>query len=343
MVNNTHLRALIRHYLKEGGLKLPPDQRKELTPAVVRDAAEIYRSFMKGFNLWLEEALGESPIEPVRPTGSSVHAEKDIVDRPDAVYGDIDYLVSFPVEYSSDDVGVMRKEEAAASKKYLEYLKKYIMTVRPDQIDIDLTLKSSPEMLIVKVPGVGLVQVDTVVTHPPYTEWMKGRYSPERGIKGYITGNLYKALGDYLVVSIGTEGVIARLKDGQRVPSKLRSGITYKSISTNFRTFFLDIADYIIKGEYTPDSLLESHPGLDPDNVNLDDMSYGILGLARTLSAAGEVDLNDMLTSIYNAFVVGMDENVNKKVAREITPAQEKKLRSLNAQQAERVKSILGV
>lgn len=336
------LRSLIEAYIAEGGLKLPPDQRKDLTPSVVRDAAEIYRSFMKGFNLWLE-ALGESPVEPVRPTGSSVHAEKDIVDRPDAVYGDIDYLVSFPVEYSSDDVGVMRKEEAAASKKYLEYLEEYIRSVRPDQIDIDLTLKSSPEMLIVKVPDVGLVQVDTVVTHPPYTEWMKGRYSPERGIKGYITGNLYKALGDYLVVSIGTEGVIARLKDGQRVPSKFRSGITYKSISTNFRTFFRDIADYIIMGEYTPDALLESHPGLDPDNVNLDDMSYGILGLARTLSSAGEVDLNEMLTSVYNGFVRGMDENVSKKVARDITPAQEKKLRNLSAQQAERVKSILGV
>lgn len=336
------LRRLIEAYVSEGGLKLPPEQRKDLTPTIVKDAAEIYRNFIKGFNLWLE-ALGESPIDPVRPTGSSVHAEKDIVDRPSAVYGDIDYLVSFPVEYTSQDAGVMRKEEAASVKKYLDLLAEYIKSVRPDVIDVDLTLKGNPQMIIVKVPDVGLVQVDTVITHPPYTEWMKGRYSPERGIKGYVTGNLYKALGDYLVLTIGTEGVMARLRDGERVPSKFRTGITYKSISTNFRTFFRDIADYIIKGEYTPDSLLESYPGLDPDNVNLDDMSYGILGLARTLASAGEVDLNDMLSSVYRSFVEGMEENVGRKVSREITPAQEKKLLDLNAQQAARVKTILGV
>lgn len=336
------LRKLIESYIVEGGLKLPPEERKDLTPTIVRDAAEIYRSFVKGFNLWLE-ALGVPPINPVRPTGSSVHAEKDIIDRPDAVYGDIDYLVSFPVEYTSDDAGVMRKEEAASVKQYLDYLSEYISTVRPSEIDPDLTLKGNPQMIIVRVPNVGLVQVDTVITHPPYTEWMKGRYSPERGIKGYVTGNLYKALGDYLVITIGTEGVLARLKDGERVPSKFRSGITYKSISTNFRTFFRDIADYIIKGEYTPDSLLESHPGLDPDNVNLVDMCYGILGLARTLAAAGEIDLNDMLSTVYNSFVEGMEDNVGRKVSRDITPAQEKKLRDLNTQQAKRVKSILGV
>ena len=322
------LRKLIESYIVEGGLKLPPEERKDLTPTIVRDAAEIYRSFVKGFNLWLE-ALGVPPINPVRPTGSSVHAEKDIIDRPDAVYGDIDYLVSFPVEYTSDDAGVMRKEEAASVKQYLDYLSEYISTVRPSEIDPDLTLKGNPQMIIVRVPNVGLVQVDTVITHPPYTEWMKGRYSPERGIKGYVTGNLYKALGDYLVITIGTEGVLARLKDGERVSSKFRSGITYKSISTNFR--------------YTPDSLLESHPGLDPDNVNLVDMCYGILGLARTLAAAGEIDLNDMLSTVYNSFVEGMEDNVGRKVSRDITPAQEKKLRDLNTQQAKRVKSILGV
>ena len=336
------LRKIITSYINEGGLKLPPEQRRDLTPTVVREAAELYRDFIKGFNLWLE-ALGETPIDPVRPTGSSVHAEKDIVDRPNAVYGDIDYLVSIPVEYSSQDAGTMRKEEAASSKKYMDLLAEYIKTVRPDTVDADLTLKGNPQMIIVRVPNVGLVQVDTVITHPPYTEWMKGRYSPERGIKGYVTGNLYKALGDYLVITIGTEGVIARLKDGERVPSKFRSGITYKSISTNFRTFFRDIADYIIVGEYDADPLLESHPGLDPDNVNLDDMSYGILGLARTLASAGVVNLSDMLSSVYRSFVEGMEENVGRKVSREITPAQEKKLRDLNTQQAERVKRILGV
>ena len=77
------LRSLIETYLYEGGLKLPPEHRKDLTPSIVRDAAEIYRDFIKGFNLWLE-AINERPIEAIRPTGSSVHAEKDWRMQPDA-------------------------------------------------------------------------------------------------------------------------------------------------------------------------------------------------------------------------------------------------------------------
>ena len=52
--------------------------------------------------------------------------------------------------------------------------------------------------------------------------------------------------------------------------------------------------------------------------------------------------LND-LKLIYESFVEGMEENVGRKVSRDITPEQEKKLRDLNMQQAKRVKTIFGV
>jgi len=172
---------------------------------------------------------------------------------------------------------------------------------------------------------------------------MRGRYTPERGIKGYVTGNLYKALGDYLVLTIGTEGVMARLKDGQRVPSKFRAGITYHSVSTDFRNFFRDIADYVIEGAYVADPLLEQHPGLDPDNVNVSDLAYGIVGLARTMEQAGDVDSREMLSTIYSSFVDGMEENVGRKLSKDITPEQEAKMRKLNVTQGERVRQIFGV
>ena len=147
--------------------------------------------------------------------------------------------------------------------------------------------------------------------------------------KGYVTGNLYKALGDYLVLTIGTEGVMARLKDGERVPSKFRAGITYHSVSTDFRNFFRDIADYVIEGAYTADPLLEQYPGLNPDDVNISELAYGIVGLARTMERAGDVDATEMLTTIYHSFVEGMDENVGRKLSKDITPEQEAKMRKL--------------
>jgi hypothetical protein len=336
------LRQLIRVYLAEGGLKLPPEHRRDLTPSIVREASSVYREFLKGFNAWLE-SRGKKPLEPIRPTGSSTYAERDERERPDATYGDIDYLVSFPVEYTDPDLNVRRKEEAAAVKEYTELLTDYLTTARPSMVDVDLTVGGHPLMIIVKVPSGGLAQVDTVVTHPAYSEWMRGRYTPERGIKGYVTGNLYKALGDYLVLTIGTEGVMARLKDGERVPSKFRSGVTYRSISTDFRNFFRDIADYVIEGAYVADPLLEQYPGMDPDNVNVSDLAYGIIGLARTMERAGEVDATEMLRKIHESFIEGMDDNVLRKLSKEISPEQEAKMRKLNVTQGERVRQIFGV
>ena len=336
------LRKLIRAYITEGGLKLPPEHRRDLTPALVREAAEVYVKFLEGFNQWLE-GRGKAPLQPIRPTGSSTHAERDIVDRPTATYGDIDYLVSFPVNYAGADLTERRKEEATAVREYTDLLIEYLTTVRPPMVDVDLTVGGHPLMIIVKVPSGGLAQVDTVVTHPAYSEWMKGRYTPERGIKGYVTGNLYKALGDYLILTIGTEGVMARIKDGQRVPSKFRAGVTYRSISTDFRNFFRDIADYVIEGAYEADPLLEQYRGLDPDNVNISDLAYGIGGLARTMERAGDVDAREMLTTIHSSFIEGMDENVGRKLSKDITPEQEAKMKKLNVTQGERVRQIFGV
>jgi hypothetical protein len=334
------IRSLIREILlNEGGLKLPPDQRRDLTPQVVREAGKIYLEFVRGFNAWLAER-GEAPIDPISPSGSSAHAEKDIIDRPRATYGDIDYLVSFPVDYTSDDPTAMRKEEAAATKKYTDLLTQYLTTARPAEVDVDLTVGGHPLMVIIKVPSGGLAQVDTVVTHPKYAQWMRGRYTPERGIKGYVTGKLYKALGDHFMLTIGTEGVLARMKDGQRVSSRVRSGVTYRPVSSDFRRFLRDIADYLIDGDYKPDPLLVKHPGGDPDNVSLADLARGIVGLARTLEAAGLEDSREMLQDIHQNFVLGLEESVGKKVARDITPAQEEKMRKLNIEQGERVSQI---
>lgn len=339
--SHKNLRFLIRHYLKEGGLKLSPQDRMDLTPQIVLEAKDLYLSFIDNFNSWLQ-SQNILPVVPVNLTGSSVYAPKDIQDkeRQMVVYGDIDYIVSFPVEYIGEDLSSRRKEESESVKKYTSLLEKYIRSEKPDQIDVEKTLKSNPIMVIIKLPKGGFVQVDTVITHPPYQEWMKGRYTPPRGVKGYVTGNLYKALGDYLTLTIGTEGVIARYKDGSIVSSKVRSGVSFKNVSTNFRSFLMDIAQFMTKGEFTPDPLLSQHPGMDPENVSVSSLARGIVGLARTLESEGIVSASEMLSTIYESFVSGLEENVGRKISRDITQSQQEKLLKINQDQGKIVKDI---
>lgn len=332
---------LVRYYLREGGLKLSPEHRSELNPQTVIEAEKKYLKFITDFNNWLQNK-GYEPLDPVGLTGSSVYAPKDIndKDRQSVTYGDIDYLVSFPVEYTSPDLTSRRKEESETVRKYTDLIEEYLRSMKPAQVDVDKTLKSNPLMIIIKLPNGGFVQVDTVVTHPPYQEWMRGRYTPERGVKGYVTGNLYKALGDYFTLTIGTEGVLVRYKDGSRVSSKVRSGVKFKSVSTNFQTFLLDIARYIAGSDITPDPLLRQFPGLDPESVSVSSLARGIVGLARTLESEGILTASEMLTRIYESFVSGMEENVGRKLSKDITQAQQEKMLKINQEQSKIVKDI---
>lgn len=338
------LRAIVRRALFEGGLKVPADRRRDLTPALVRQASRAYERFLAGWNAWLAEH-GAEPVQPVRASGSATHAAADEVDRPDATYGDIDYLVSLPVDASKGD---RRAGQAASLRRYTELMARYLREESPEGVDVDLTLGtkrpggsgSDPLSVILVMPDGGLVQVDTVVTHPHSAEWAAGRYTPERGIKGYVTGNLYAALGDFLTLSIGGEGVLARYRGKERVPSRFRAGVDVRTVSTSFRTFLADIAEHLLGPGYTPDPVLRRHPGLDPDNVMVADLAHGIVGLANTLDAAGAYDRDEMLAQVLRGFETGLADNVSKKAGRDLAPDKERALRRLNDQQLERVRRI---
>ena len=327
------LRRILLGALTEGGLKLPPHERVDLTPKLVKQAVETYEGFLRGWNSWLQKK-GHEPVKPMGPSGSSTHAHRDIVDKPDMIYGDVDYLVSVPVGYNSEELGDQRKADAASERAYEELLVQYLKT-QPAHVDVALTLKGAPTQVVIRLSGGEAVQVDTVMTHPEHADWMKGRYTPERGIKGYVSGNLYKALGDALTLNIGTEGVLARMKGDQRVASNVRAGVSFKRVSNNFRTFLLDIARYL--GAIDIDPLLEDHPGLDPEAINIDDLAMGIVGLSRTL------DEPDLLDRVLTGFQAGLESNVDKKASRDLSPDKLAKLRKLNKDQFERVRRVFGL
>ena len=344
------LRQLILEevHLCEGGLKLPPEKRDmlaQLDPAVVNQAVEIYTSLITQWNTYLLE-MGEKPVTAVRPVGSVSYYQQDLSNESDSSYGDIDYLVAFPSDFEGEEFD-RRRDDRRVTSKYENLFVRFLNEKNPPTVDIAETLRgSTPLMVMLKLPDGRLVQIDTVVTFPRYSSWMEGRYTPEHGIKGYTIGNLYKALGDHLVMSISTEGVIVRSKMGERVPSKFSrsKGVKTENISTNIRTFLQDIARYIIGSEeIDEDPMLSNSPGVDPANVTIAGLARGIKGLALTLGNYGVYNTDEMLRTVLSNYSAGLRKNVESKRSRFIDDASYQKLLKLNDTVLQQVATEFGV
>ena len=317
--------------LSEGGLKLSPEDRAPVTPQIADEAIKIYSDLIDNWNSFLQ-SRDLQPVEKVGPVGSTSYVDKDILQQRDVEYGDIDYLVSFPVVDTTEKN--FRESERDSKKIYEKEFVNFLTQSTPSGVDVQKTLKpgSSPMMVIVKLSDGTLVQVDTVITHPDYNSWMRGRYTPERGIKGYTIGNLYKALGDFLVMTIGTDGVLVRVKMGERVPSRFSrsKGVETIRITTDIKNFLRDIAQYLIQGEVREHELLSENPGIDASNVKILGLAKGIKGLALTLEDHGVYNASEMLSKIKDLYSANMRNNVESKKKRGLDQKSYEKLLKLN-------------
>ncbi len=306
-----------------GGWKSVRTVGVKLDPSTVQAAINVFLDVVTGFNAHLA-ANEKMPIEPQRPVGSVSYHQDDATENPDKVYGDIDYLVSFPCA-QEDDATARRKIENAVKREYQGLWIEYLQTKTPPEVDVGATTSSSPWLVIINLPDGRAVQVDIIITFPKYCKWMGGRYEPERDKKGLIMGHLYTAPGDPLTFSIGTEGVIARTRAGERVPSKYRKGVTLETVSTDIDNFLIDIARYLTgvsEPQLHPD--LQQNPGVSAGSVTLDGLATGIRGLGHTLAATGAVSsaqsFADEVLSNYRASMTKELENPKYKKAE--TPEQ---------------------
>lgn len=306
----------IRYVLSEGGLKAPElTAATRLSPQLVQQAVEIYKQIIADWNEYLE-AIGQEPVVAVRPVGSTAYYLQDIEENEDVIYGDLDYLIQFP--FDQDQTGPSmsdtdrKKIENQTQRNYESYLEGWLKQSPPSSVAVDATLKSSPTILIVQLPGGEYVQVDMIVTWPKYSEWMKGRYTPQRGVKGYTLGNLYGALGDVLVLSIGKEGVLMRTQQGKRVPGRIRKDIVVKNISTDPSNFLVDIVRELVGKDAEIDPALKKFPGVNPDNVKISHVAQGVKGLLDTLIHHG-IAQQDIKDQFLRRFKEKLNLNVRKK------------------------------
>jgi hypothetical protein len=331
-----------------GGLKLPPEKRNKLaklTPDIASHAIKVYIDLIDEWNSYLALS-GAEPVKAMQPTGSVTYCSKDLEDESSQEYGDIDYLVAIHSEFDGPEID-RRRDDARLRSKYESLFEMFLNEKQPHCVDIEETLRGSTRLMVmIKLPNDTLVQVDTVITFPRYSSWMKGRYTPQRGFKGYTIGNLYKALGDYLVMSIGTEGVIVRSISDKRVPSKFSrsKGVKTENISLDIENFLRDIALYIIsKNDIEEDTLLSSNPGVDPSDIDISKFALGIKGLANTLDRYKIYSKGEMLMQISKNYKAGLKKNVENKRNRGLDDESYDKLLKLNSAVAAIVDEKFGI
>lgn len=224
-----------------GGLLSPKHTScTKLTPMIAKNALVIYRTIIYGWNRHLERN-NMKKVSFGCPVGSSININQDIVKNPEIEYGDIDVLITlpFPEDFSSD--WTKRKaKELSIEKEYITSFKEYIANQKDERI-----VSSSDKMVVIHTPDNEYIQVDMITTFPLYYEWMKRRYGPESGTKGFMYGCLYSALGEVLTLSFGTTGVQARIKEGKRVKSNKRKDVIFEKISVNPVSFLSDTLYYL--------------------------------------------------------------------------------------------------
>jgi len=336
---NDILRRYVQIILHEGGLKSSKTAGVKLDPAAVKKTVEIYEDIFRQWNDYLE-SKGFLPVELVGPTGSTYYYQKDAIENPEISYGDTDYLVTLSateaeksaVQSESD----RKKFNRDLLKKYESLLVKFLREKRPILVDVEETTRSVPWMLILKVPEVGHVQVDTVITFPDNVDWMRGRYTPERGKKGYTIGLIYTTLGNLLTLEAGTSGVISKTKDGKRV-SRIGKGVESNLVSRDPRNFLMHIAHYLGEDDVKIDKSLIDHPGVDPNNIKISDLAAGIKGLIKTLYPT---NYRELLKDFIDDYATRLEATIQKKLARGMPEEKVPMLRDLNSEVISIVSSI---
>jgi hypothetical protein len=224
-----------------GGMLSPAHTREtKLTPSVAKEALVAYRTLIYGWNRHLERC-NMSPVTLGCPVGSTTHINYDLINNPFIEYGDVDYLITLPFPEIFDGDWTQRKEEELKIEKtYRSSFEEYVEAQEDERI-----LAYLNTMVVIETATGHNVQIDMITTFPLYFEWMKRRYCPEHGIKGYFFGNLYSALGDVFTLSFGTKGAQARLKNGMRVTNNNRKNTTIDKISVNPYSFLSDTLYYL--------------------------------------------------------------------------------------------------
>jgi hypothetical protein len=301
-------------FLVEGGWDTTLTQGTVLKPAVVAKALAVVDRFVVDFNSYLKEK-GLEPVKRGKPTGSSAYHEKDQEEDPEKIYGDVDLqMIAPPVE---------GKSYGQYSAYWNSLADEFVKSGAVPYVD---TSESKPGHPIVKIGDSDYVQIDFMWHEPKMADWGATRVTPERGVKGLLAGNMYSVTGEIMDMSIQHAGVQLKVIDNQRVSFSKQKETKTVTVTTDPKTWVLDIFKYQAEQmnvrDAEADSLLTANPGTDIADVKISAMANGVKGLAKSFEANdmfGRDDLakfssaDDFLTQWMNRYEEKAMLDVNAK------------------------------
>jgi hypothetical protein len=273
-------------FIVEGGWDTTLTQGTVLKPAAVARALKVVDQFVIDFNQYLKDK-GLGPVERGRPTGSSAYHEQDQEEDPDKVYGDVDLqMIAPPVE---------GKSYGQYATFWNNLADEFVKTGAAPYVD---NTESKPGHPIVKIGDSDYVQIDFMWHEPKMADWGATRVTPERGVKGLLSGNMYSVTGEIMDISIQHAGVQLKVIDNQRVPFSKQKDTKTVTVSTNPKTWIYDIFKYQAEqmgiDNPTVDPLLKANAGSDIAKVKISVMANGIKGLANSFEANGMFGRGDL-------------------------------------------------
>lgn len=257
--------------LNEGGWRNPETQEWEVTPKIVSSIVEDMNKFLGEFNAW----SGLPELKTKGPTGSGKYYKDDIND-PEIVYGDVDMQMILPVESNE------RKDQLEANKIFGEKIREFVNTKKPSYIH-DGT--SDPDFglgyLIFNIDG-RKIQVDLVLSYTVSADWTSTRTTPQKGLKGFVTGMVLSALSDTLNVVLGSStNPYVNTVDGKVVPAMTKKNAVQKFFKPN--EVFADIVRFYAKNQNANVSALTGHMSLDPNDPSLKKKLETVVALSNAL------------------------------------------------------------
>jgi len=285
---------LFEQFIAEGGWSTVKTQNTVLNPMAIKKTVEVLARVNAQFNKHLE-SIDLPPMDFGQPVGSGTWWQDDLENNPDKLYGDVDVLTIYPtLKIHGENT---KKNEAESVKIYNDELLTWLKKDRPEGIDpeesVAISNPSSVKLVaIIDNDGTdGYVQVDLVVSHEEYRDWALVRLTPIRNVKGFVLGNLYSSFGEVLDLSVQLKGVRAKVKDGILVPYSKRAGVEEILVSSDIRSFLVDIAKFFWEQSstepFSPSDALVNWK-MNTHNPSMQELFGGIKALADTLDGLDE-------------------------------------------------------
>jgi len=266
--------------VKEGGWDSTVTQGTVISPQVVKAALSQVQKFVVDFNRWLE-ARNRPPVQMGKPTGSSAYHDRDSADK---VYGDVDLQMIAP-----DEDGVTYGQFTTLYNKLAD---EFVKTMKPGYVHPE---ESKPGHPIIQIGHNQFVQVDFMWHPQKLANWGAARVTPEHGVKGLLTGNMYSVLGELLDMSIQHAGVQLKVQAGKRVSFSKQKDVEVQTVTVDPTNYIMDIFRYEyeqitgrpLNSQAYIDPMLQQNPGNDINNVKISRLVLGVKGFARSCQKNG--------------------------------------------------------